>query len=149
MPETLGGTHFGSTMEVKSVGTFPVILVKLVTPPLPPKTKLNFEQNFLGAKTLLGGGGRGSGEVGYEGMNLEPIKKIVVGSRVLSNNNLEGFFTQSQVLLSSIVASFSFLKWRRSQVDRHHTFTVWFKLSSQHSDKSGFPSSCNIKTILL
>ena len=87
--------------------------------------------------------------MGYEGMNLEPIKKIVVGSRVLSNNNLEGFFTQSQVLLSSIVASFSFLKWRRSQVDRHHTFTVWFKLSSQHSDKSGFPSSCNIKTILL
>ena len=87
--------------------------------------------------------------MGDEGMNLEPIKKIVVRSRVLRDNNLEGFFTHSQVLLSSIVASFSFLKWRRSQVDRHHTFTVWFKLSSQHSDKSGFPSSCNIKTILL
>ena len=33
------------TMEVKSVGTFPVILLKLVTPPLPPQTKLNLEQN--------------------------------------------------------------------------------------------------------
>ena len=32
-------------MEVKSVGTFPVILVKLETPSLPPQTKLNFEQN--------------------------------------------------------------------------------------------------------
>ena len=32
-------------MEVKSVGTFPVILLKLATPPLPPQTKLNLEQN--------------------------------------------------------------------------------------------------------
>ena len=32
-------------------------------------------------------------------------------------------------------------------MDRYHTFTIWFKLSSQHSDKSGFPGSCNIKTI--
>ena len=30
-------------MEVKSAGTFPVILLKLVTPPLPPQTKLNLE----------------------------------------------------------------------------------------------------------
>ena len=34
-----------TTMEVKSVGTFPVILLKLATPPLPPQTKLNLEQN--------------------------------------------------------------------------------------------------------
>ena len=46
-------------MEVKSVGTFPVILLKLVTPPLQPQTKLNLEQNgwkwvlFL-STTLLG-----------------------------------------------------------------------------------------------
>ena len=33
------------TMEVKSVGTFPVILPKLATPPLPPQTELNLEQN--------------------------------------------------------------------------------------------------------
>ena len=65
-------------MEVKSVGTFPVILVNLVTPPPPPKTKFNFEEIFLGAKTLLGGGG--SGEVGDEGMNLEPIKKLSLGA---------------------------------------------------------------------
>ena len=30
-----------ATMEVKSVGTFSVILVKLATPPLPTQTKLN------------------------------------------------------------------------------------------------------------
>ena len=34
-----------ATMEVKSVGTFTVILPKLATPPLPPQTKLNLEQN--------------------------------------------------------------------------------------------------------
>ena len=34
-----------TTMKVKSVGTFPVILLKLVTSPLPPQTKLNLEQN--------------------------------------------------------------------------------------------------------
>ena len=33
------------TMEVKSVGTFPVILLKLATPPLPLQTKLNLDQN--------------------------------------------------------------------------------------------------------
>ena len=34
-------------MAVKSAGTFPVMLIKLVTPPPPPspQTKLNFEQN--------------------------------------------------------------------------------------------------------
>ena len=33
-----------STMEVKIVGTFSGILVKVATPPLPPRTKMNFEQ---------------------------------------------------------------------------------------------------------
>ena len=51
-----------TTMEVKSVGTFSVILVKVVTPPLPPQTKLNFEQMggidcFFG-HNIAGGGGR-------------------------------------------------------------------------------------------
>ena len=32
-------------MEVKIVGTFLVILLKLATPSLPPKTKWNFAQN--------------------------------------------------------------------------------------------------------
>ena len=50
-------------MKVKSVRTFAVILVKLATPPLPPKTKLNFEQNwaergaFFGHKIAGGSGG--------------------------------------------------------------------------------------------
>ena len=38
-------TQFKTIMEVKSVGTFPVILLKLATPPLSPQTKLNLEQN--------------------------------------------------------------------------------------------------------
>ena len=40
-------TSLQSTIKVKSVRTFPEILVKLVTspPPLPPQTKLNYEQN--------------------------------------------------------------------------------------------------------
>ena len=61
-----GIQNFFATMEVKSVGTFPLILLKLATPPLPPQTKLNLEQNgwnwvLFFAKTLLGeagGGGR-------------------------------------------------------------------------------------------
>ena len=39
-----------------------MILVKLATPPLPPQTKLNFEQNaesFAGAGCGGGGGGLG------------------------------------------------------------------------------------------
>ena len=77
-------------MEVKIVGTFPVILLKLATPPLPPQTKLNFAQNgwkwvlFL-VTTLLGGVGRRRDEPKAE-------QKIVVRSRVLRNNYLEGFF---------------------------------------------------------
>ena len=89
-------------MEVKSVGTFPVILLKLVTPPLPPQTKLNLKQNgwkwvLFSATTLLGevGGGRR--------YKPKAEQKIVLRSRVLRNNCLEGLFTQSQVLLSSIV----------------------------------------------
>ena len=37
--------HTQPTMEVNSVGTFQVTLLKLATPPLPPQTKLNFVQN--------------------------------------------------------------------------------------------------------
>ena len=36
-------------------------------------------------------------------MNPKLLKKIVIRSRVPRNNYLEGFFTQSQVLLASIV----------------------------------------------
>ena len=74
-----------SLMAVKSVGTFPVILVKLATPPLPPQTKLNFEQNgwkWVLATALLGGG------------QHEPKadQKIVFRSKVLPNNYMEGLF---------------------------------------------------------
>ena len=80
-------------MEVKSVGTFSVILVKVATSPLSPQTKLNFFKwveitaSFL-ATTLLGGGG----EWGDDEMSPKLIKKIVIRGRVLRA------FSQSQVI---------------------------------------------------
>ena len=68
-----------------------MILVKLVTPPLPPKTKLNFEQNFLWGQNLAGWGGGGSGEVGDEGMNLKPIKKLSLGAGSYVTITWKGF----------------------------------------------------------
>ena len=81
---------FESSMEVKSVGIFPVILLKLATPPLPPQTKLNLDQNgwkwvlFL-ATTLLG-------EVGGRRDEPKAEQKIVLRDRFLRNNCLEGLF---------------------------------------------------------
>ena len=93
-------------MEVKSVGTFPVKLVKLVTPPLPPQTKLNFEQNgwkwvlFLAQHYWV----RGGGEQGDNMKNPKPIKKMSWRAESYITITWNCFFTQSQVLLSSIVA---------------------------------------------
>ena len=86
-------------MKVKSVGTFPVILVKLATPPLPfPPTpnKVEFRARWVEisaflATTLLGG-------VGGRRDEAKVDQKIVTRSR----GYLTGFFTQSQVLLSPI-----------------------------------------------
>ena len=89
-------------MEAKSVGTFPVILLKLATPPLPPQTKLNLEQNgwnwvlFL-ATTLPGEVG------GNNGMDPKLNKKMSLGAESHGIIACKGFFPQSQVLLSSIV----------------------------------------------
>ena len=74
-------------MKVKSVRTFAVILVKLATPPLPPKTKLNFEQNWAERGAFFGhkiAGGSG----GDDGLN----PKIVIWSRVLRSNYLKELF---------------------------------------------------------
>ena len=64
-------------MEVKSVGTFSVILVKLATPPLPSQPKQSWiwapgvkMSPFVGL-TIAGGGGGVWG-----GMNPKPIKKL-------------------------------------------------------------------------
>ena len=71
------------------MGTFPVILLKLAAPPLPPQTKLNFEQNgwkwVLFGHNFAGGSGGSTDEP-----KAEP--KMVVRSRVLRNNYLEGLF---------------------------------------------------------
>ena len=88
-------------MEVKIVGTFPVILLKLATPPLPPQTKLNFAQMggnecFIWLKHCWG-------DWGDDGMNPKPNKKLSLGVGSYITITWKGFFTQSQVLLSSIV----------------------------------------------
>ena len=88
-------------MEVKSVGTFTVILLKLATPPLPPQTKLNLEQNGFKLSAFFGHNiARGSG-----GWRDEPKanKKLSLGEESYGTIAWKGFFTQSQVLLSSIV----------------------------------------------
>ena len=74
-----------TTVGVKSVGTFPVILVKLATPPLPPQTKSNFEQ-------MGGNGSFFSHNIAGEGMGgrqNEPKgdQKIFNRRRVLRTNN--------------------------------------------------------------
>ena len=104
-------------MEVKSVGTFPVILLKLATPPLPPQTKLNLEQNgwnwvlFL-ATTLLGEVG------GTTGWTQSRTKKMSLGPESYGIIACKGFFTQSQVLLSSIVVRKAFrLYWDTNEDD--------------------------------
>ena len=50
-----------------------------------------------------GGGGGGGGGVGGRREEPKADQKIVIRSRVLCNNYLEAFSTQSQVLLASIV----------------------------------------------
>ena len=56
-------------------------------------------------KLFLAASFAGAGEGGVGGRREKPKvdQKIVIRSRVLCNNYLEGFSTQSQVLLASIV----------------------------------------------
>ena len=86
-------------MEVKSFGAFPVILVKLATPPLPPQQ--SWILNKMGE--IICWAGEGGGRVGGRREEPKTDQKIVISSRVLCNNYLEAFSTQSQVLLASIV----------------------------------------------
>ena len=60
------------------------------------------------ATTLLGevgGGGGGGGGVGDDGMNPKPHKKLSLGAEFYGFIAWKDFFTQSQVLLSSIEAN--------------------------------------------
>ena len=75
----------GATMEVKSVGTFSVILLKLANPPLPPQSK------FILSK--MGGRPQHCWEkLGGRRDELKAKQKIVVRRWVLRNNYLEGLF---------------------------------------------------------
>ena len=83
-----------TAMEVKSVGAFPVILVKLETPFPTTLNKVEFwakwvEKSAFLAKTLPGGwGGRRRDEPKAD-------QKIVIRSRALCNNYLEWLFHKS------------------------------------------------------
>ena len=80
-------------MEVKSVATFSVILVKLATPPLPPQTKLNFEQ-MGGMTAFLDTTLLEEGEWGDDGMYQKEIKKLSLGAESYITITWKGFFTQ-------------------------------------------------------
>lgn len=86
-----------ATTEVKSVGTFPMILVKLATSPLPTQTILNFEQSPLGVTALSWGEGGGE--------RKGDSQKLSLGAKSYVTITCKGFSIVSQVLLASIVAS--------------------------------------------
>ena len=76
-------------------------ITKTSDPSPPTPNKVEFGAKFVKMRvffttTLLG-------EVGGRRDEPKAEQKIVIRSRVLRNNCLEGLFTQSQVLLSSIV----------------------------------------------
>ena len=78
---------------------FPVILVKLATPLLPPQTKLNFEQigsneSFF-AHNIAGGSGGGRRD--EPKLPNKRKQKIVIRSRVLRYNYLGGLFHTAEV----------------------------------------------------
>ena len=75
---------------------FPVILVKLATPLLPPQTKLNFEQigsnrsnECFFAYNIAGGSGGGQRDE-----PKRPNKKLSLGAESYVTITWKGFFTQ-------------------------------------------------------
>lgn len=103
-------------MEVKSVGTFPTITVKLATSPLSPQTMLTFQQNessngsFFGHTAVLGGWERegGGGSWRDDPANADQIVVIMSGHFCVPIS-WKGFFTVFQVILTSIAEPQSFL----------------------------------------
>ena len=87
----------------QSVGTFPVILVKLATSSLPLQITLNFKQNgskwvLFRAQHYLGGEWRN------EGMNPKAIENLLSGAELYVTITWHRFFLElSQVVLASIV----------------------------------------------
>ena len=87
-------------MEVKSVGTFPTITVKLATFPLSPQTMLTFQQNessnesFFGHTAVLGGWEReGGGGGGWRDDPAKAEQVVVIMSRPMYQF-LERVFSQ-------------------------------------------------------
>ena len=91
-------------MGVKSVGTLPLILLKLATPSPPTPNKVEFGVKWVKLSASFGPNtARGSGGGGDDGMNPKPNKKLSLGAESYRTIAWKGFLTQSQVLLSSIV----------------------------------------------
>ena len=109
-PNPLNSSFHSTTLGLfgrqwRSKGTFSVILVKETTPPLPPQTKLNFEQIcgndcFFGPQHCFVGGGGSGGTTRWA---QSWSKNLSFGAESYVTITWKGFFTQSQVLLSSIV----------------------------------------------
>ena len=77
-------------MEVKSVGTFPVILLKLATPPLPPQqswiwSKMDENECFFGHNIARGSGGT-------TGWTQSRTKKLSLGAGFYVTIAWKGFF---------------------------------------------------------
>ena len=103
--------------------SFPCLLLnqaisKTSDPSRPTLNKIEFWAKWVEMSACFGHGNiaeRIEGE-GVEWMNLKPIKQLSLGAITWVTINWKGFFTQSQVLLSSIVASkpihFALLNWK-------------------------------------
>ena len=99
------------TVEVKSVGTFPVILAKLAPLPFHPKQSWTLS-TMGGNESIFGQTLLGWGSGGNPLMSPKPIKKLSLGSESYVTITWKGFFTQSWVLLASIVWNwFRVIKW--------------------------------------
>ena len=108
-------------MEVKSVRTVLVILIKVATPPLPLQTKFIWRK--MGANECffwpqhcwcvclwgVGGGGEGGLKRWDE---PKADKKMPLGVESYVTITWKGVFSQFQVLLSSIVELTYCLEWR-------------------------------------
>lgn len=103
-------------MEVKSVGTFPTVTVKLATSPLSPQTMLTFQQNessngsFFGSHSSAGGMGKGEGGGSWRDDPAKADQVVVIMSgQFCVPISWKGFFTVFQVILTSIAEPQSFL----------------------------------------
>ena len=110
------------------VGTFSEALVKLATPPFPPQTKLNSEQNRW--KQVLFWPQNSGGVWGDEGMNPKPIKILSLGVGTYVTITWEGVFTQSPSSFDLHCRYLYVLWWKTNPGQHFHSATFWSCLDS-------------------